>query len=198
MKPRLSIASLLGIVLACAAGLALLRLSSEFVASALLTATLGVLLVATLGAWMGLHRAFWRGVALFGWVYIILSQSPWGFAEVRPHLLTTKLLDGFQLLLNDSTQFLPTTRSTLISPPGNSFLFKAIAEPNPVSPVGVWGIGTDYEYYQQTGHSLFTLAIALAGGSIGRAFAAQRERTSRMPSGSPDPVREPAPEERSS
>jgi hypothetical protein len=187
MRPRLSVASLLGIVMACAAAMAMLRFSTEFGASAVLTATLGVLLCATLGAWMGRRRAFWRGFALFGWAYIFLCLSPWCYSEVRPHLLTTKLLDGFQLLLNGGAPILPVARSRIPPPPGNSFVAKPVPGPNLVGSVRVWGLGPEYEYYQQTGHSLLTLVIALTGGSIARGFAAQGESAARPPGRSPGP-----------
>jgi hypothetical protein len=85
---RFSIASLLGLVVFLAVALAALRESTYPWDSALLALTLLVLLTSVLWA---VHRtdrrrAYWLGVALFGWAYLRASLVP----QVRQRMLTTK------------------------------------------------------------------------------------------------------------
>jgi hypothetical protein len=78
------------VAVACAA----LRFASELWASAVLTATIGMLLAGVLGMVLrrGPARAFWFGFTLFGSAYLILVFAPWCYTNVRPQLLTSKLL----------------------------------------------------------------------------------------------------------
>jgi hypothetical protein len=78
------------VAVACAA----LRFASELWASAVLTATIGMLLAGVLGMVLrhGPARAFWFGFTLFGSAYRILALAPWCSANVRPQLLASKVL----------------------------------------------------------------------------------------------------------
>lgn len=95
---RFSLASLMAALTFIAVGLAALRYASAFVASAILTLTLGVLLCSTLAALVrhGTRRNFWIGTALFGWVYLFVVRSePYGNNAYWTYLPTTELLSRF-------------------------------------------------------------------------------------------------------
>ena len=87
---RLTISSLLAIVLVIGVGFAALRESNEIWDSGVFTLTLGVLLISIL---LAVHRiesrrAFWIGFALFGWTYLGLSLVP----SIESRLITTRAL----------------------------------------------------------------------------------------------------------
>lgn len=95
---RFSLASFMAAVTFIAMGLAALRYPSAFVASAILTFTVGVLLCSTLAALVrhGTRRNFWIGIALFGWVYLFVVRSePYGNNPYWTYLPTTELLSRF-------------------------------------------------------------------------------------------------------
>ncbi|HEV3116941.1 MAG TPA: FG-GAP-like repeat-containing protein, partial [Gemmataceae bacterium] len=88
IRPRFSIASLLGIVVFLAVALAALREATELCDSALFSAAVALLLVSVL---LGVYRterkrAFWLGFALFGWAYLVLTLVP----HIEQRLLTRK------------------------------------------------------------------------------------------------------------
>src|SRR5262249_55888089 len=94
IRPRVSIGSLMCVVLVSAVGLAALRFASELLAGGMFLLTSVVLAVAVLGAIYARPRARarWLGFALFGWGYLLLAFGPW-FAEMRPLLPTSKLFE---------------------------------------------------------------------------------------------------------
>ena len=93
--PRFSVADLLRAVLLCALGMACLIFPSSPWGGAVFSFTLGVLTLALLGICYrrGDRRAFWTGFALCGWTYLALSSGPWFVTYVRPHLVTSKVLE---------------------------------------------------------------------------------------------------------
>ena len=89
-KFRFNIASLLGIVLFVAVGVAALRESSDLWESSIFSMTSGMLLISNL---LTIHRtetrrAFWLGFALSGSAYLGLSLVP----SIESRLITTKAL----------------------------------------------------------------------------------------------------------
>ena len=85
---RFSIAGLLGVALFVSVALAALRASTDAWDSGVLGLALLILLTATL---LAVHRrdrkrAYWLGYALFGWVYLLVSQVP----PLESRLPTTK------------------------------------------------------------------------------------------------------------
>ncbi|MGO9467391.1 MAG: hypothetical protein ACLQIB_52230 [Isosphaeraceae bacterium] len=91
---QLSLSEFLGVVALCAAGLMCLMFASSPWVSALFSAVLGLLTLALLGVTYrrGERRAFWAGFALFGWTYLTLSSGPWFIVNLRPDLVTSKLI----------------------------------------------------------------------------------------------------------
>src|SRR5580704_16254064 len=92
---RFSLAGLMGLVIACGVGFAALSSNSPLWSDVVMTLVLGTLFTAVLGAVYRRKRdrAFWCGFLLFGWGYMILAFGPWFQTEIRPHLITTPLLD---------------------------------------------------------------------------------------------------------
>src|SRR5262249_44175143 len=86
---RVSIAGVLGFVLAGALGFAALRAASGDWAAVMVTLTLLALLASIVGAVRGRGRSAWLGFAVFGWGYFAFGLSPWFRDEIRPHLLTS-------------------------------------------------------------------------------------------------------------
>ncbi|MBI3465756.1 MAG: hypothetical protein HY000_22290 [Planctomycetes bacterium] len=91
---RFSLLGLMVAVVLAAVACAALRYASELWASAVLTAAIGMLLVSVLGMVLrrGPVRAFWFGFTLFGSAYLILVFAPWCSVNVRPQLVTSKVL----------------------------------------------------------------------------------------------------------
>jgi hypothetical protein len=88
--PRYNIASMLGAISFVAGGFAALREANDEWDSRLFSLTLGLLLNAVLLAFhrTDARRAFWIGVALFGWGYLSLSL----ISSTEPRLITTRAL----------------------------------------------------------------------------------------------------------
>jgi hypothetical protein len=92
---RFTIADLVRAVLFCAVAMAALMFASTPWGGAALTAALTVLTLAPLGIIYrrGERRAFWTGVVLCGWAYLIFSSGPWFVDNIRPKLLTSRVLE---------------------------------------------------------------------------------------------------------
>src|SRR5262249_18129925 len=92
---RFSLAGLIAVIGLCAVGMACLIFASTPWAGAVPSITLAILTLAPLGIIYrhGARRAFWTGVTLCGWSYMIVSSGPWFFDHIRPRLVTSRLLD---------------------------------------------------------------------------------------------------------
>lgn len=93
IRPRLSIAAGVGLVLLAGFGLAALRSATVLWVQAVATGSLGLLTFAILRGCAGRNRPFWRGFAVFGWLYALICFGPWTEDHIRPMLLTSYLLD---------------------------------------------------------------------------------------------------------
>ncbi len=86
-------------------GLACLMYASSSWAKAALSVALGILTLAILGVILrrGERRAYWTGFAVCGWMYLVLSDSPWLSASIRHRLVTTEVLSwSYPLLVPES------------------------------------------------------------------------------------------------
>src|SRR5271166_5790986 len=93
-RPRLTLASLMGLVAVSALGMTGLSSASTFWTAAAATVTLMLLLGAVLGAILlrGAEWAFCLGFALFGAVYFVLVEWDWVGGQLG-HDLTAGLSD---------------------------------------------------------------------------------------------------------
>jgi hypothetical protein len=181
--PRITIASLLGIVAFVGVAFAALRAPTDAWDSTLLGLTLLMLITSAL---LAVHRrgdrgAFWLGFALFGWAYLVASLVP----PVAARLPTTKALvvvrgmlarpeDDWDdaLILTDVRSFNVTTPTqTALNPPGR-WDVKVFQQPAPPTVNYIKRlvslpdetIGT----FVRIGHSLFALVFALVGALLSR------------------------------
>ena len=88
MPPRISLATLIGIVAVLALALAGMLSASRLWLMLASTVMLALLLTAILAAWLfsGTDRAFWVGFALFGWTYLILVNWGWIGGQIGSEL----------------------------------------------------------------------------------------------------------------
>ncbi len=137
--------------------LAALRTASDIWFSALYTATFILLLVAIVAAFIvrGGERAFWFGLAVFGWGFFLLGLGPWvehrdGYDMGRGHVLNRGLL---------------TSRAVLSVVPR---LRKQERD---------WGeIDRITSNTMGVGHVLMTVGIALIGGTFATLMRWRRSR----------------------
>ena len=165
---RFTIAGLLGVVAFAAVGFAALRSGSDLWASTIFTLTAATLATAVL---LSIHRqgrarAFWIGVALFGWLHLVGCQLP----EIRGRLLTSELIDVLaQQIPNDlidgskpANEWISVDRVDMNRDgdadkivyafgPGSAFTANALGPP-----MGFYRIGED----------LATLGVGLIGGLV--------------------------------
>lgn len=196
-RPRVTISRMLIAIGFAGIGLAALKSASEPWASAAYTTVLVLLGVGLVGALLrrGRRRTFWVGFAVFGWGYWCLmfvhpsSSVAWGIpvqpdAASAPRLVTTLLLEGLQPLL--SRPFAPPVGSEVAVQYGSAGSYWP-ATLIAVGPGQVQIRWKDYapgteewvarsrlkaagpDYYLPTGHALWTILAALAGGLIARA-----------------------------
>src|SRR5579864_5536811 len=103
---RVSIATLLMVVAACAVACSALRFASDAWAAASLALVLGLLAVAGGMALFrrGQKRGFWIGFAVSGSAYMLVCFSPSIGPRVRPQLPTTRMLDRLYPIVHSSRQ----------------------------------------------------------------------------------------------
>lgn len=155
---RLTLAGLMGIVLAFAVGFAALRNASRARAGATYLLTLGLLCTAVVGAVT--RRGPWFGAAIFGWSYAILALGPWKDAKGADLPPATPLLKAL----------LPYASPALIDSRG--IIYEGPAD------IGVAGTGakifTARPYYQ-VGHCLIAWLFAATGALVGLVLAPRRD-----------------------
>jgi hypothetical protein len=170
---RFSIAGLMGVILVAAIGLAALHNPTELWAGVIFLLTCGVLALAIVGvACRGQgERAWWLGLALFGWGYFTLAfSSP---REGLPRLPTTAVLKA---IMGDIAE----------PPPGiMGGGFRCIG---PLAQFGGMGVPFGGLADWQIGHCLWSLAAALLGGTLGRLLFAVPAARKDEPSASSQPA----------
>lgn len=205
MPFRFSIQALMGIILFVAFGSAALISPTPLWANASFTLTLAVLTIALLGSlyMRESRRAAWVGATIVGWAYITLTFGPIFATENRPRLLTTTLIDWVYRRLEYTpksngddiwVQFLDGFHKgtvTDIDRTAGTVRFQAEFADRNLPQIG--RVGSERlrpvspECYQQLGHSLLGVILALGGSIVARSFAAWGEREQ------PQPVRASAP-----
>jgi hypothetical protein len=161
--PRLSIASMMLVVLAVGLGLAALRNPSPLRASAAFTVTMGLVLAAILGSRVAREplRSDCLGFSWFAGVYFVIALVYPFEIFVRPNLLTSKLLNDL---------YPPVTgraiERTFVRGPIEPFFYAPdLLIPAPELPFAWKGT---YICYVRTGHCLFALLSGIVGVVLAR------------------------------
>jgi hypothetical protein len=164
-RPRLTIASLLGIVAVFALGLAGLASSTRFWTAASATVTLFLLLAAAMGGILlsGRERAVCIGFALFGSVYLFLVNWDWVGAQFG-HDLTASLDDLAEVLIPaPQVAVAPTTSGGVPVAPSFSLADRQVR------------IGNFLQISRMLLALLFGLAGGWVAGTLSRRSASQRD-----------------------
>ena len=192
---RFSVAAVLIAVALVGIGLGALESNSALVTSLVFSAHLGWLCVSLVGAFIarGDARAFWAGLASFGWVYSLVAFGflfPtqryntnayvwWGYPsmaqpEQKSELFTSTLLDWYATL-----RVRPKVGSQVIAQwRGGGYWPAQIQQINGSSILVAWTDGSPPEWVtasqiqshwrdlERVGHSLFSPLAALLGGIV--------------------------------
>lgn len=156
--PRFRLSGLMGSVAVIAAGIVGMHSVSRGWGAVTLLGSVIILLTAILRSIYGIgtDRAFWFGMALFGWCYMFLAFAPWSnewqyLIDYPPKALRAVLFSvsvpqsGDQTVLQGmDTDYDPATKQTLGWPAWHTF--------GPIA------------------HSLIALLFGLAGGTIAQNF----------------------------
>ncbi len=176
---RFSVAGLMAAILVLAIGMAALRNPTPLWASTIFTAAVTLFAASVIGAMVhhGVPRFSWAGMALFGWIYLIISFGPWpGNSIVPPPLLPSCLLDHFQeYMISDGKTPYRTHEIYFDYYKMMSGFRRRSGIPGSAPPGGYKDV--DITVYKQTGHSLGAMLFGIIGAFAGRFFAARRERS---------------------
>ena len=152
---RFSLKWMLGAVAFVGFGSAALFNATKAWAMASFGLTAVVLLAAILGSIYLRPKAFYVGVCIFGWGYLILTYVPPMRNSIRPLAATDALLDViYKTMQHDIPAVIPTF-------PTDDDPIRA-AYPMP-----------SRKYFHAVGHSLFALVFAIIGGLVGQWFSRQ-------------------------
>ena len=153
-RPRLTLASLMGLVAVIALGMTGLFSASTFWTTAAATVTLSLLLGAVLGAILlrGAEWAFCLGFALFGVVYLVLVEWDWVGGQLG-HDLTAGLVDVAESMIPRPVF---ATRASALGQP--------ISGPSEI--LAAWQIRVGN--FVQISRMALALGFALLGGYLGR------------------------------
>ena len=195
--PRFSIASILAVIAIFAIALAALRSPSYLWANVTFSLALGAIVVGVVNVIYGRDaaRAYWVGFSLCGGIYLAICSLPDLRDSVCPRLVTEVLLDVVYphmspALASSSGVTYGTSNISVV--PGQPMLGNISLTSNsgplrfitpPRSPWADWTepdrtVGVGYQIgtvslrssvaFRQIGHSVFTLLVAVLGGTLAR------------------------------
>ncbi len=164
---RFPIVAMMAVVVLVAIACAALRELSDHWTNLMFTLAVAVATAATLGAFVRdqPERRLWFAAALSTWLYLLLAFGPWFSSEVRPHLLSSSLLDWAHSL----TQATPPLS---VEQKGKAMLWVQIR------PDGYLVFSRDTRNsldddalrlqmnYERVGHSLVAISCGLAGAAF--------------------------------
>ena len=187
IRPRISIAALMGFVCIFGVGLAAFRYPSKLWASFLISITLSAMVFGTLGALFhrGSPQKFWAGYALCGWLYLLVHFGPWFNEEMSPFMFTTACLDLLYphvAAVEQKTAMADPTGDTVYGLAGGFGATTAPAHTIWEHWTGIDGAGDGFNLvndfivtrstsFELIGHALFALLFAYLGGLTARRFA---------------------------
>jgi hypothetical protein len=175
-----------GTVLFVAFGVAAIRFASPLWAGLTMTVTVPILFAAILGALfrLGQARAFWTGLAVCGWGYLIVVLAPWFENGLGEYLPTSYLLSyahgELQTPMVGGDYIVQGSGMTGGMYPGMSGMGGPGGSGGPG--MGMPGSGTvatttagpDYGLLRRTGHLLFALLFGFIGGVTAKWFYVTR------------------------
>jgi hypothetical protein len=196
---RISIRSVMALIILAAIGLAALRNADELWAGTLLLVALALVGLGVMGAVImrGRERYWWAGFAFFGGAYLALTVGPWLSDTFRPQLGTTQLLDRLRNRMFASSapplsadelealrlkeQILEASLATLKrvtrnpdSEPGASVKTKQLLAIQARLTANK-NAAPRTEDFHRAGHSVFALLAALVGGTAAGWLYLRRE-----------------------
>jgi hypothetical protein len=185
IRPRFSIAALMGFVFVFGVGLAAFRYPNKLWASFLFSIALGAMVMASLGALFhrGLPQKFWAGYAICGWLYLLMNWVPWFGIAVSPYLFTTACLDLIYPHVAAVEQTAMVAGDNVFGLAGGFgaspfFSAETIREHWTTidSAKGGFVIANNFEVnrsipFHMIGHALFAFLFAYLGGITARRFA---------------------------
>jgi hypothetical protein len=161
MRPRITIAGSLGLVLFVALALAGLRSGSVYWVTALAWVLLLWLSASILGVIYrrGRARVFWTGFAVFGWIYLMLIHNS---------LVSTTLADEMGQGLREAVELTVDFRRAPATPANNATAQRQMMQMTKAL--------EDYKFrVRVTADLCLNLAFAAVGGVVAQAFAARTE-----------------------
>jgi len=185
IRPRLSIAALMGFIFIFGVGLAAFRYTNKLWASFFFSLAIGAMVIASLGAVFhrGLPQRFWAGYAICGWLYLVMNFGPWFEYEVSPYLFTTACLDLIY-------PHVAAPEQTAMVDKGNAvFGLAGGFGAGPSAPENIWqhwtlidnaagqfAVSNNFDVnrskpFQLIGHALLALLFAYLGGLTARRFS---------------------------
>jgi len=180
---RFSLTALFGAVLFTAFGTAAIRFASPLWAGLTMALTVPLLFAAILGAVfrLGQARAFWTGMAVCGWGYLLLVMAPWFEAGVGQYLPTTCILNYAHEKLHAGAPmaFAVDVGVPIVTTTGGGTILTAA---NGGGNIRIWdsatglpmtavrGTGPDAGLVLRTGHALFALLFGFLGGVTAKWF----------------------------
>jgi len=191
---RFSLAALFGAILFAAFSTAAIRFASPLWAGMTMAITVPLLFAAILGALfrLGEARAFWTGMAICGWGYLVIVLVPWFEAGIGQHLPTSYLLSYVHGQLQ--------TQVTLTTLPGSGMGPGGPGMPGMGGPGGIGmgsggmgmaggggfattTVGPEQGLLLRTGHALFALLFGFLGAVTAKWFYLTRSPNEREASG---------------
>ncbi len=166
---RFSLATMFGAVLFAAFGTAAVRFASPLWAGLTMTLTVPLLFAAILGALfrLGQARAFWAGMAVCGWGYLLVVLAPWFETGLGQQLPTTYVLNHVH----------GQKKLTFAASDGGGGQIPGNRPGMPGDPIGYSGTGfttisvdPDLALVLRTGHALFALLFGFIGGVTAKWF----------------------------
>lgn len=183
---RFSLTALFGAVLFAAFGTAAIRFASPLWAGITMAVTVPILFAAILGALfrLGQARAFWTGMAICGWGYLLLVLVPVFESGIGQHLPTSYLLNFVHDQLQKQVTItviagggMPMAGGPSLGMPGPGAGGPMMPGMGSTSSGGMGGSvttmttgGPDHSLVLRTGHALFALLFGFVGGVTAKWF----------------------------